>query len=58
MAVKASPTVEDYLQVIYHLSREGKSVIGSHLADKMNVAVATTFATVQRMRSAEGVAGR
>ena len=52
MAVKASPTVEDYLQVIYHLSREGKPVIGSHLAEKMSVAVATTFATVQRMQKA------
>ena len=46
MAVRASPTVEDYLHVIYQMSREGKPVIGSHLAEKMSVAVATTFATV------------
>jgi len=52
MAVKASPTVEDYLHVIYQMSREGKPVIGSHLAEKMSVAVATTFATVQRMQKA------
>src|SRR4051794_1365900 len=32
------------------MTREGKPVIGSHLADKMGVAVATTFATVQRMQ--------
>ena len=35
------------------MSREGKPVIGSHLADRMNVAVATTFATVQRMQKAD-----
>ena len=52
MAVKASPTVEDYLHVIYQMSREGKPVIGTHLAEKMSVAVATTFATVQRMQKA------
>jgi DtxR family Mn-dependent transcriptional regulator len=34
------------------MTREGKSVIGSHLAEKMGVTVATSFATVQRMRSA------
>src|SRR5215212_1969894 len=52
MAVKASPTVEDYLQIIYHMSRDNRPVIGSHLAEKMGVAVATTFATVQRMQKA------
>lgn len=50
MALKATPTVEDYLQLIHHMTREGKPVHGSHLAEKMEVAVATTFATVQRMQ--------
>jgi DtxR family Mn-dependent transcriptional regulator len=50
VVLKATPTVEDYLQTIHHMSREGKPVIGSHLAEKMGVAVATTFATVQRMQ--------
>ena len=52
MALKNSPTVEDYLQLIHHMTGEGKPVIGSHLADKMGVAVATTFAAVQRMQKA------
>lgn len=52
MALKTSPTVEDYLQLIHHMTGEGKPVIGSHLADKMGVAVATTFAAVQRMQKA------
>jgi DtxR family Mn-dependent transcriptional regulator len=47
---KTSPTIEDYLQIIHHMTREGNPVIGSHLAEKMGVAVATTFATVQRMQ--------
>lgn len=50
MAFKATPTVEDYLQLVLHMTREGKPVHGSHLAEKMGVAVATTFATVQRMQ--------
>ena len=45
-----SPTIEDYLQLIHHMTREGKPVHGSNLAEKMDVAVATTFATVQRMQ--------
>ena len=52
MAVKPTPTVEDYLQLIHHMTGEGQPVIGSHLADKMGVAVATTFAAVQRMHKA------
>jgi DtxR family transcriptional regulator, Mn-dependent transcriptional regulator len=52
VALKTSPTVEDYLQLIHHMTGEGKPVIGSHLADKMGVAVATTFAAVQRMQKA------
>jgi DtxR family Mn-dependent transcriptional regulator len=52
VALKASPTVEDYLQLIHHMTGEGKPVIGSHLADKMGVTVPTTFAAVQRMNKA------
>jgi len=52
LAVKPTPTVEDYLQLIHHMTGEGQPVIGSHLADKMGVAVATTFAAVQRMHKA------
>ncbi|HLI27459.1 MAG TPA: metal-dependent transcriptional regulator [Chloroflexota bacterium] len=47
-----SPTIEDYLQLIHQMTREGKPVHGSHLAARMSVAVATTFATVQRMQRA------
>ncbi len=50
MVLKTTPTVEDYLQLIHHMTGEGQPVIGSHLADKMGVAVATTFAAVQRMQ--------
>ena len=50
MSPKPTPTVEDYLQLIHHMSREGRPVIGSHVAEKMGVAAATTFATVQRMQ--------
>jgi DtxR family transcriptional regulator, Mn-dependent transcriptional regulator len=34
------------------MTGEGQPVIGSHLAEKMRVAVATTFAAVQRMQKA------
>jgi DtxR family transcriptional regulator, Mn-dependent transcriptional regulator len=47
-----TPTVEDYLQLIHHMTGEGQPVIGSHLAEKMGVAVATTFAAVQRRHKA------
>jgi DtxR family Mn-dependent transcriptional regulator len=50
VALRPSPTVEDYLQLIHHMTSEGKPVIGSHVAEKMGVAVATSFATVQRMQ--------
>ncbi len=49
MALKTTPTVEDYLQLIHHITGDGKPVIGSHLAEKMGVTVPTTFAAVQRM---------
>jgi DtxR family Mn-dependent transcriptional regulator len=52
LALKPTPTVEDYLQLIHHMTGEGQMVIGSHLAEKMGVAVATTFAAVQRMQKA------
>jgi DtxR family transcriptional regulator, Mn-dependent transcriptional regulator len=52
LAQQPTPTVEDYLQLIHHMTGEGKPVIGSHLAEKMGVAVATTFAAVQRMQKA------
>jgi DtxR family Mn-dependent transcriptional regulator len=52
LSQQPTPTVEDYLQLIHHMTGEGQTVIGSHLAEKMGVAVATTFAAVQRMQKA------
>jgi DtxR family Mn-dependent transcriptional regulator len=47
---KPTATVEDYLQVIYNMTREGKTVIAARLADKMGVAAPTVWATLQRMQ--------
>jgi DtxR family Mn-dependent transcriptional regulator len=44
-----TPTVEDYLGVIYTLSRDGETVIGRKLADWLEVSPPTVTVTIQRM---------
>lgn len=46
---RPTPTVEDYLGVIYVLARDGQPVIGRKLAEWMEVSPPTVTATVQRM---------
>ena len=50
VAAKPTATVEDYLQVIYNMVRDGKTVIAARLAEKMGVAAPTVWATLQRMQ--------
>lgn len=46
---RPTPTVEDYLGVIYVLARDGQAVIGRKLAEWMEVSPPTVTATLQRM---------
>jgi DtxR family Mn-dependent transcriptional regulator len=41
--------VEDYLQVLHYLSRDGFTVIAARLAERLNVSPPTVTATLQRM---------
>jgi DtxR family Mn-dependent transcriptional regulator len=41
--------VEDYLQVLHYLTRDGCTVIAARLAERLNVSPATVTATLQRM---------
>lgn len=50
LVAKPTATVEDYLQVIYNMVRDGKTVIAARLAEKMGVAAPTVWATLQRMQ--------
>ena len=43
-------TVEDYLQIIYYMNRDGRPVFGVRLAEKLGVSAPTVTATLQRMR--------
>jgi DtxR family Mn-dependent transcriptional regulator len=45
----ASSVVEDYLQVIHFMARDGVPVIGARLAERMRVTPPTVTATLQRM---------
>lgn len=47
--VRPSPTVEDYLGVIYTLARDGERVIGARLAESLDVSAPTITATLKRM---------
>jgi DtxR family transcriptional regulator, Mn-dependent transcriptional regulator len=47
--IRPSPTVEDYLGVIYTLARDNEPVIGRKLAEWMEVSPPTVTATIQRM---------
>lgn len=46
---RPTPTIEDYLGVIYTLERDGDPVIGARLAEWMEVSPPTVTATVKRM---------
>jgi DtxR family Mn-dependent transcriptional regulator len=41
--------VDDYLQVLHYMMRDGVSVIAARLAERLNVSPATVTATLQRM---------
>lgn len=45
----ATPVVEDYLQVMHFMVRDGVPVIAARLAERMNVTPPTVTATLQRM---------
>jgi DtxR family Mn-dependent transcriptional regulator len=46
---RPTPTIEDYLGVIYTLERDREAVIGARLADWLEVSPPTVTATVKRM---------
>lgn len=47
-----TPTIQEYLEAIYSMQDEGKTVIGVRLAERMRVAPSTVTATLQRMIAA------
>lgn len=44
-----SPVVEDYLQILHYMSRDGIPLIAARLAERLNVTPPTVTATLQRM---------
>ena len=46
---KPSKTIEDYLQVMHYMTRDGATIIGARLAERIGVAPPTVTATLQRM---------
>ena len=46
---KTTSVVEDYLQVLHYLTRDGYPVIAARLAERLNVSAPTVTATLQRM---------
>jgi len=46
---RPSPTIEDYLGVIYTLARDGERVIAARLVDSLDVSPPTVTATLRRM---------
>lgn len=44
-----SKTIEDYLQVMHYMTRDGSTIIGARLAERIHVAPPTVTATLQRM---------
>jgi DtxR family Mn-dependent transcriptional regulator len=46
---RPSPTIEDYLGVIYTLARDSERVIGARLAESLDVSPPTVTATLKRM---------
>jgi len=52
MAETITPTMEDYLGLIYLMRREGQTVIGARLAERLGVSRPTVTATLQRLERA------
>jgi len=50
-AADPTATVEDYLQIIYYMNRDGRPIFGARLAEKLNVTAPTVTATLKRMGS-------
>lgn len=49
--IKTSETIEEYCEAIFNLTADGEGPVKSvHLAERMGVAPATVFATIQRMQ--------
>lgn len=48
-AKSPTPTIEDYLGIIYTLHRDGQEVYGARLAELLNVSPPTVTVTLQRM---------
>ena len=46
---KPTPTIEDYLAIIYILERDGEEIIPAHLAKSLEVAPPTVTITLKRM---------
>src|SRR5687767_10672984 len=44
-----SAVVQDYLQTIHYMTRDGERVISARLAERLGVTPATVAATLQRM---------
>ena len=49
MSFFPSPTIEDYLWMIFTLQRDGEEVIGARLAELLEVSAPTITATLKRM---------
>jgi DtxR family Mn-dependent transcriptional regulator len=49
MQQKPSKTIEDYLQVMHYMTRDGSTIIGARLAERIHVAPPTVTVTLQRM---------
>jgi len=47
--MKISPTIEDYLGILFVLQRDGEPVVGARLADLMGVSPPTVTNTLKRM---------
>lgn len=47
--IKPTPTVEDYLQVIHRMERDGHRVIAARLAEVLDVSMPTVTLTLKRM---------
>lgn len=45
----ASPVVEDYLQIIHYMARDGTPVIAARIAERLGVTAPTVTATLKRM---------
>ncbi len=52
MSEALTPTLEDYLGLIYLLQRDGETVIGARLAERLGVSRPTVTVTLQRMERA------